>query len=175
MNTQIMMFAIGLVVVVILAIALIVAARRSEREKAFDIRALTAAERDRFVAEWKKIEAHFVERPATAVVEADELVTTLMRTRGYPMANFEAHAETLSVKYPRVVEGYRAGHAIIDRHAQGSASTEDLRQAMLQYRALFEDLAGTTTDVVQPVRTVREVEAPRPAGTTVVREEDRPH
>ncbi|HUJ13147.1 MAG TPA: hypothetical protein VL284_05080 [Thermoanaerobaculia bacterium] len=137
---------------------------RAEEAKAFEIRALTPAERDRFAADWKAIETHFVERPTTAVVEADELITSVMRTRGYPMADFERYAELLSVKHPRVVEHYRAGHGIIDRHGRGAASTEDLRQAMLHYRALFEDLAGTTTDVARPVSTVREV----------TREEERP-
>jgi len=209
MNPQILMFAIALAVVLIIAIAFVVGARRSKTEqlrehfgneydravqktgsrtaaenalvaraeeaKAFDIRALTPAERDGFVADWKKIETHFVERPTTAVVEADELITTVMRTRGYPMADFQKYAELLSVKHPRVVEHYRAGHKIIDTHARGAASTEDLRQAMLHYRALFEDLVGkTTTDVAQPVTTVREVDASRPAVTPVARDEERP-
>ena len=147
---------------------------RAEEVRSFDIRPLTAAERDRFAADWKKIEAHFVERPTTAVVEAGELVELVMRTRGYPMADFQKHAELLSVKHPRVVEHYRAGHAIIETHGTGTASTEDLRQAMLHYRALFEDLIGATTDVAQPVGTVREVEAPRRTATAPpARDEER--
>jgi len=176
MNPQVLMFAIGLAVVLIIAIAFVVASRRSktqqlrdhfgneydravaktgsrtaaedalvaraEEAKSFDIRPLTAPERDRFVADWKKIETQFVERPTTAVVEADELIASVMRTRGYPMADFQKYAELLSVKHPRVVEHYRAGHAIIDTHARGAASTEDLRQAMLHYRALFDELLG---------------------------------
>jgi hypothetical protein len=146
---------------------------RAEEAKTFDIRPLSAAERERFAVDWKKIEAHFVERPTTAVVEADELVELVMRTRGYPMADFEKHAELLSVKHPRVVEHYRAGHGIIDAHGNGSASTEDLRQAMLHYRALFEDLIGATTDIAQPVSAVREVEATPSVKATSVRD-DRP-
>lgn len=136
---------------------------RAEEVKQFDIRPLTAVESDRYRGEWKKIEARFVERPATAVVEADELVCDVMRVRGYPMADFEKHAEHLSVKHPRVVEHYRAGHSALDAHEHGSTSTEDLRQAMLHYRALFEELVGSgRTDVAQPVTTTREVpEAPR--------------
>ena len=209
MNPQVLMFGIGLAVVLVIAIAFIVASRRTRTQelrdhfgteydravqkagsrtaaeeqlvaraqeaKEFDIRPLSAAERDRFVADWKKIETHFVERPTTAVVEADELITSVMRTRGYPMADFGKYAELLSVKHPRVVEHYRAGHAIIDSHGRRAASTEDLRQARLHYRALFEDLAGTTTDVVQPVSTVREVATPRPIVTPVARDEERPH
>src|SRR5262249_35962701 len=105
-----------------------------------------------------------------------ELVELVMRTRGYPMADFDKHAELVSVKHPRVVEHYRAGHAIIETHDRGAASTEDLRQAMLHYRALFEDLIGTTTDVAQPVGSVREVETPRRvAATPAARDEERSH
>jgi len=146
---------------------------RAEEVKAIDIRPLAAAERERFATDWKKIETRFVERPATAVIAADELVELVMRTRGYPMADFEKHAELLSVKHPRVVEHYRAGHSILERHERGAASTEDLRQAMLHYRALFEDLIGTTTDVAQPVGTVPEVENAPPVRQTAVRD-DRP-
>ena len=131
---------------------------RAEEVKTFNIRALTTAERDRYVIDWKKIEAHFIDRPTTAVIEADELVELVMRTRGYPMADFEKDAGLLSVKHPRVVEHYRAGHAIIDSQVRGAASTEDLRQAMLHYHALFDDLVGATTDVAQPVNAVREIE-----------------
>lgn len=146
---------------------------RAEEAKSFDIRPLSAAERERFAVDWKKIETHFVERPTTAVVEADELVELVMRTRGYPMADFEKHAQLLSVKHPRVVEHYRAGHGIIEAHGRAAASTEDLRQAMLHYRALFEDLIGATTDIAQPVTAVREVEgAPSVRGTSV--RDDRP-
>ena len=146
---------------------------RAEEAKTFDIRPLSAQERERFAVDWKRIEAHFVERPTTAVVEADELVELVMRTRGYPMADFEKHAELLSVKHPRVVDHYRAGHGIIDAHGRGSASTEDLRQAMLHYRALFEDLIGATTDIAQPVSAVREVEETPGVRPTNVRD-DRP-
>lgn len=141
---------------------------RAEEVKTFDIRPLNAAERERYREEWKLIEARFVDRPTTAVVEADELVADVMRTRGYPMADFEKHAALLSVKHPRVVEHYRAGHEIIDRHGAGSASTEDLRQAVLHYRALFEELVndGAGADVERPIRTVRDRE--------MVRDEDRP-
>ena len=140
-------------------------AARAEEVKSFDIRPLTAAERDRYRDEWRSVEARFVERPTTAVVEADELITDVMRARGYPIAEFEKHAALLSVKHPRVVEHYRAGHAIIE---QDGRSTEDLRQAVLHYRALFEELVndGGGVDMERPVRTVRERD--------IVREEERP-
>ena len=141
---------------------------RAEEAKTFDIRPLTAAERERYRDEWRSVEAHFVERPTTAVVEADELITDVMRTRGYPIADFEKHAALISVKHPRVVEHYRAGHEIIDREGRGAASTEDLRQAVLHYRALFEELVndGGGADVERPVRTVRDRD--------IVRDEERP-
>jgi hypothetical protein len=115
-------------------------ARTKEVEK-FDIRPLTAAERERYRIDWQRVEQHFVARPAAAVAEADELVEEIMRLRGYPMADFDTHAAHLSVKHPRVVEHYRAGHGVIGG-AAGSSSTEDLRQGMLHYRALFDELIG---------------------------------
>jgi len=129
---------------------------RAKEAKEFEIRSLTASERSRFINDWKRIEAQFVERPTTAVVEADELIREVMRTSGYPMADFEKYAELLSVKHPRVVEHYRAGHTTIDAQTHGAASTEDLRQAMLHYRALFEDIVGSRTDVERPVSRVAE-------------------
>jgi hypothetical protein len=138
---------------------------RAEEANSFDIRPLTAAERDRYRDDWRRVEARFVERPTTAVVEADELITDVMRTRGYPIAEFDKHAALLSVKHPRVVEHYRAGHGIIERETR---STEDLRQAVLHYRTLFEELVndGGGIDVERPVRTVRERD--------IVRDEERP-
>src|ERR1043166_787341 len=147
---------------------------RAEEVKTFDIRPLSAAERDRYTSDWTRVEQQFVNRPTTAVVEADELITDVMRTRGYPMADFETHAAHLSVKHPRVVEHYRAGHALIDKHG----STEDLRQAMLHYRALFDELVNEGVDVVRDVPREYETAADRErrrlftSGET--RDEDRP-
>lgn len=112
---------------------------RAETVKKYNIVPLQASDRERFRRDWQKVEQHFIERPTTAVVEADELVADLMRARGYPMGDFERHAADLSVTHPRIVEHYRAGHRVIGG-APGSASTEDLRQAMLHYRALFDEL-----------------------------------
>jgi hypothetical protein len=135
--------------------------RRTEEVKRYDIRPLTAQERDRYRGDWQRVEQHFLERPTTAVVEADETVSEIMRVRGYPMGDFEKHAADLSVTHPRVVEHYRAGHKIIGA-TPGSSSTEDLRQAMLHYRALFEELIGETSgDVARDVPRANEVEVPR--------------
>ena len=151
---------------------------RAEEVKSYDIRPLSVRERDRYRDEWARVEQRFVDRPATAVVEADELIVEVMRTRGYPMGDFEKHASALSVHYPNVVEHYRDGHAIIERQGRGETSTEDLRQAVLHYRTLFEELVGTSarTDTESEIRTEREVaaaEAPRAAVRRDL-EEDRP-
>jgi hypothetical protein len=122
-------------------------AREAEVQK-YDIRPLTLAQRDRFRRDWTTIEQRFLERPTTAVVEADELVADMMRVRGYPMGDFEKHVAHLSVTHPRVVDHYRSGHAAIGGHDGKPASTEDLRQAMLHYRALFDELIADVKDDV---------------------------
>jgi hypothetical protein len=113
----------------------------------YNIRPFTVAERDRFRGDWSLIEKRFMERPTTAVVEADELVAEMMRVRGYPMGDFDKHAKDLSVTHPRIVEHYRAGHRVMDG-TPGNASTEDLRQSMLHYRALFDELVRDVRDDV---------------------------
>ena len=133
---------------------------RAEQVKKYNIVPLQAADRDRFRRDWQKVEQHFLERPTTAVVEADELVADIMRHRGYPMGDFDRHAADLSVTHPSVIEHYRAGHKVIGG-APGSASTEDLRQAMLHYRALFDELIDDRigNDVVSDVPRANEVAA----------------
>ena len=136
---------------------------RSEQVKKYDIVPLQASDRERFRRDWLKVEQRFLERPTTAVVEADELIADIMRSRGYPMGDFDRHAADLSVTHPRIVQHYRAGHKVIGI-APGSASTEDLRQAMLHYRALFDELINDRIgdDVVGDVPRANEVAtAPR--------------
>lgn len=149
-------------------------ARAQEVEK-YDIRPLSASEVERYRGDWQRVEQHFIERPVTAVVEADELVADLMRVQGYPMGDFDKHAADLSVKHPRVVEHYRAGHRAIDG-APGSASTEDMRQAMLHYRTLIDELlGGRTGDVVTDVPRANEVaSAPRLSPASRTSEPERP-
>jgi hypothetical protein len=145
---------------------------RAEQVKKYNIVPLQAGDQERFRRDWQKVEQHFLERPTTAVVEADELVADIMRTRGYPMGDFDRHAADLSVTHPRIVDHYRAGHKVIGG-APGSASTEDLRQAMLHYRALFDELIDDRVgnDVVSDVPRANEVEAVR-RGPTVSRAGD---
>jgi len=146
---------------------------RAQEVEQYEIRPLNAAERERYRADWQRVEQHFVERPTTAVVEADELVADIMRVQGYPMGDFEKHAAHLSVKHPRVVEHYRAGHHVIGG-APGSSSTEDLRQAMLHYRTLFEELLGGDVSRDLPRESeVRTTAATSPRRDAVIRDEDR--
>ena len=117
-----------------------VLAEREQRVARYHIRELTAEERDRFSESWRRVQAKFVDDPAAAVSEADLLVTELMTTRGYPMADFDRRAEDLTVDHPTVVSNYREAREIAARHSRNAASTEDLRQALVHYRGLFSEL-----------------------------------
>ena len=117
-------------------------AEREKRVEKLDIRPLDPAERERFTAQWTEVQARFVDDPPRAVAFADALLGDVMKARGYPLSDFEQRAGDISVEHPAVVEHYRAGHDIAVRHERGKAGTEDLRQAMIHYRALFEDLVG---------------------------------
>jgi hypothetical protein len=113
-----------------------------KRVHGFNLVELTPESRLAFDAEWKQIQARFVDDPKVALAEADQLIQKMMTARGYPTADFEQRAADISVDHPLVVENYRAGHEIALRHAQGRATTEDMRQAMIHYRTLFADLVG---------------------------------
>ncbi|MDQ3865217.1 MAG: hypothetical protein M3304_00095 [Actinomycetota bacterium] len=126
--------------------------RREEKRRRLDIVPLSAAARDRYVQSWREIQARFVDEPSGALVDADGLVEQVMRERGYPMDEFEQRAADISVDHPDVVENYRAGHAIYLANARGDASTEDLRQAVIHYRALFEELLETRDEAREEVR-----------------------
>jgi len=119
-------------------------AARAERVEQLHIRSLSEDESAHFAEAWRGVQAHFVDDPEVAIAQADELVAEVMQSRGYPMGNFEQRAADVSVDHPRVVENYRAAHAIASRSATGDDTpTEDLRQAMVHYRALFDELIGT--------------------------------
>jgi hypothetical protein len=89
---------------------------------------------------WQKVQAQFVDDPRYAVTCADDLLGEVMAARGYPLKDFEQPAADLSVDHPEVVQNYRNGHEIAVRHARGEAGTEEMRVAMVPYRALFQDL-----------------------------------
>jgi hypothetical protein len=113
---------------------------RTERRQQLDIVPLDPAARDRYVEAWRQTQARFVDEPAEATREADRLITELMRERGYPVEDFEQRAADVSVDHPQVVDDYRAAHAIAAANERSEASTEDLRQALVHYRSLFEEL-----------------------------------
>jgi hypothetical protein len=113
---------------------------RAKRREKFQIRPLSAESRADFAERWRIVQSRFVDDPRGSVVRADELVSELMASRGYPIEDFEQRAADLSVDHPVVVENYRAAHDIALRHSRGQASTEDLRKAMVHYRSLFEEL-----------------------------------
>ena len=117
-----------------------VLAEREQRVKKFAIHPLTPDDRERYVLEWTQVQKQFVDDPSLAVAEADKLVTNVMAARGYPMGDFEQRAADISVNYPGVVQNYRSARSIAVRRDKGQASTEDLRQAMVYYRSLFDEL-----------------------------------
>ncbi len=124
---------------------------RQSRVEALNIHPLQPAERDRFAEEWRQTQAEFVDAPERAVADADRLVGQVMQARGYPLGDFDQRAADISVDHADVVTHYRAAHEIALRQKSGQATTEDLRQAMVHYRALFEDLlqgdgAGAASD-----------------------------
>ena len=116
--------------------------KRTDRVENLHIQPLSAADRDRFVASWSKVQARFVDSPGGAVTEADQLLGDVMSTRGYPVSDFEQRAADISVSHPLVLENYRLAHEIANRQAGGKASTEELRQAMIHYRTLFDELVA---------------------------------
>ena len=116
---------------------------RRQRREQFEIRELEPAARDRYAERWRAAQRRFVDEPAPAVGEADALVSEVMRDRGYPVADeFDQRAADVSVDHPEVVEHYRAAHDVSGRATAGDAGTEDLRQAMVHFRALFVELLG---------------------------------
>lgn len=122
---------------------------RQKRVAAFAIHPLKVADRGRYAESWRMIQVEFVDNPKRAVTHADELLNDVMSARGYPVSDFDQRSADLSVHHPVVVQNYRAANEITLRHERGDAGTEDLRQAMIHYRALFDDLIG---EVATPVR-----------------------
>ena len=126
--------------------------KRAERVAKFHIQPLKAEDRSRYTEDWRREQSRFVDDPRGAVNHADTLVQDVMQRRGYPVGDFDQNATDLSVDHPRVVENYRIAHEIALREGQGAGDTEDLRKAMVSYRALFEDLLVETVDKPEEVR-----------------------
>jgi hypothetical protein len=117
-----------------------VLAEREQRVKKLAIHPLSRDDRERYVLEWTQVQKQFVDNPSLALDEADKLVTNVMAARGYPMGDFEQRAADVSVNYPGVVQNYRSARSIVVRRSKGQATTEDMRQAMVYYRSLFDEL-----------------------------------
>ena len=131
---------------------------REERVKKYKIVALSEHDRTHYQHAWDQVQNRFVDDPRGAAMEADELIFDVMERRGYPVNGFEQAAADLSVDYPTVVENYRAASAIAQRNRQGEAGTEDLRQALVYYRALFHDLLQSPSDAPRTARDTHSAE-----------------
>ena len=129
---------------------------RERRRAKLDIKPLPESTRARYAQEWQDVQERFVDQPSEAVVAADQLVYSVMEARGYPMGNFDEQASLVSVDHPEVVDNYRFAHGIKEQVQARQASTEDLREALLRYRSLFDELLRAQDDGA-----IRENEAER--------------
>ncbi len=121
--------------------------KRQDHVDALNIHSLSASERDRYLAEWTAVQSKFVDQPGQAIVDADRLIMEVMQMRAYPVSDFEQRAADISVNYPDLVSNYRAARVIALKNQEHQADTEELRQAMIYYRSLFEELLETKTIV----------------------------
>jgi hypothetical protein len=115
---------------------------RQKRAARYKLRTLSGDEHVRFAARWQQVQAEFVDNPKASLGHADDLLGEVMATRGYPVQDFEQRSADLSVDHPVVVQHYHAAHGIALRNKKDETTTEDLRQAMIHYRALFEELVS---------------------------------
>lgn len=119
---------------------------REKRHRSLDVRDLRPEERDHFTSSWAAVQRSFVDDPVHAVRQADGLVVEIMRTRGYPVDDFEQRAEDISVEHPDVVAHYREARSVRDATEHGTADTEQQRHAVTSYRSLVEALLGHGPD-----------------------------
>jgi len=120
---------------------------RQKHVDTLNIRPLSVSERERFQDEWMSIQAKFVDQPGQATVEADHLIMEVMKLRAYPVSDFDQRAADISINYPTLVSNYRAAREIAIKNEQHSANTEELRQAIIYYRSLFDELLKEETVV----------------------------
>jgi len=118
---------------------------RERRHAELELRPLSAESRVTYAAAWEEVQARFVDSPSEAVAAGDDLVTRLVAERGYPTGDYQEQLDHLSVEHARTLSHYRDAHDIQVRNERGEASTEELRQALVHYRALFADLLGEST------------------------------
>jgi hypothetical protein len=126
-------------------------ADRARRRSRLEIVPLAEPVRLRYADQWRQLQEHFVDRPDEAVDAAEGLLDQVMADRGYPVGEFDHQAELVSVDHPHVVENYRIAHEIHGRNRSQQATTEDLREAMLRYRSLFDDLLHPGQTAGEPV------------------------
>jgi len=119
---------------------------REQHHAVMNLQPLAPAARERYQSRWAEMQSHFIDRPQVAVADADSMITQVMRDLGYPVDDFETNAILISVDHANVVSKYREGHGVYTSMVEGTASTEDLRQALLSYRALFEELMRERQD-----------------------------
>lgn len=122
-------------------------AERRDQVERVTIQPLSADDREKYAADWQSIQAQFVDDPGAAVSRADVLITSVMDRLGYQASAVEGREAVASVQYPDAAENYRQAHAIAQKQENGDATTEDLREAMIQYRSLFDKLVGTPSEV----------------------------
>ena len=125
---------------------------RQQAREELDIRPLEPAARQRYVEEWQRTQAEFVDAPAETIRSADELVVRVMRERGYPVDDYDKQTGIISVDHPGVVDNYRVAHDIATTDESEQITTEDLRRAMLHFRALFDELLGEPARVDETTR-----------------------
>lgn len=116
----------------------------SEPGEQASVRPLSSEDRDRFAEEWRAVQTQFVDEPMLAVVRADALITEVMASRGYPAGFFDAREEAIAARHPELADDYRTAHEIAAGQKDGQTSTEELRDAMVRYRSLFEKLVGVS-------------------------------
>ena len=122
---------------------------RQAHFETLDIHPLSLAEREQYLAEWSVVQAKFIDEPAQATVEADNLIMKVMQTRNYPVSDFEQRAADISIKYPDLVSNYRAAREIAVKNEHHKADTEELRKALVYYRSLFDELLNPEAVVVE--------------------------
>ena len=127
---------------------------RERRHAELELKPLSPESQARYAAAWEEAQIEFVDNPEQAVTTADDLVGRLMSERGYPTGDYDERLANLSVEHARTLDHYRRAHDISQRNQNGQAGTEDLRQALVHYRALFADLLGTDPVATETARTV---------------------
>lgn len=127
-------------------------AEREKRHHALELKDLSDEEKQHYAREWREVQEHFVDAPAQATSEADDLITRVMSDRGYPTESFEQRAADLSVEHARTINRYRTAHSVTKLLERDAASTEDLRQAMVHYRAVFAELVDRETSQLSDTR-----------------------